>query len=196
MEYIFIFIVILLLFALFSKKDPNQKTIEVEMPNPDKCQDQTMLDFIENTPNYKLELVFKEYIKLGFFLKPLFLEAYDKKINSNKYLLESIEAETKAKKASFNNAAIFEVTGVHIAYRKKRIRNTCEINDRIFLQPEPYNKFDKDAIKVENYDGKLGYIKSDETDEVHPLIKDDYYSYISMIDDYDNYLRLEITVLY
>lgn len=42
MEYIFIFFGIIILFALFSKKDTNQKTIEVEMPNPDKCQDQTI----------------------------------------------------------------------------------------------------------------------------------------------------------
>ncbi len=195
MEFVILIFVIIFLIAVFSPKKTNQKTIELDVPNPDKCQDQTMIDFIKNTPDYKLELVFKEYIKKGFVLKPIFLDAYNKKVNSQLHALQVIQADIEAKKATFKNEDTFEITGVHIADRKRRIRNTCDINDRVFLQAEPSNKFDKNAIKVKNYDGKIGYIKSEETDDVHPIIKGEYYAYIAIIDDYDNYLSLEIKIL-
>lgn len=62
-------------------KIENGIRIEVDVPNPEKCQDKTMIDFISSTPNYKLEPIFKEYSKLNLILKPIYIEAFNQKIN-------------------------------------------------------------------------------------------------------------------
>jgi hypothetical protein len=117
-------------------------------------------------------------------------------IERSRKLLKGIEEQKKIKIASFKNSETFELTGIHIANRKNRIKKTCEENDEIIVSPEPKNKFDRNAIMIENYDGKIGYIKSEDTYEVHQLIGDDHYSFISLIDDFDNFLTVEITILY
>lgn len=91
MTIIIIIIGIFLLFIMFSKINlpkSNQIKIEVDVAHPEKCQDKTMIDFIEITSNYKLEPVFKEYAKRGFILKPLYLEAYRQKIDNGKINLK------------------------------------------------------------------------------------------------------------
>ncbi|GEJ41400.1 hypothetical protein FPN185_contig00011-0040 [Flavobacterium psychrophilum] len=110
--------------------------------------------------------------------------------------LAEIQEENRIKIANFENESIFEVTGVHIATRKKRIKKTCVLGDQVIVYAEPENKFDPNAIVIENHEGILGYIKADDTEEVHDIIKVEHYAYISEIDDYDDYLTLHISIKY
>lgn len=117
-------------------------------------------------------------------------------IDSSRKILAEIQEQKNIKIATLENEATFEVTGIHIADRKNRIKKTCEVNDEVIVSAEPKNKFDPNAIMVQNHKGKLGYIMADDTEEVHRIIKGEHYSYISYIDDFDNYLTLEISIKY
>lgn len=124
------------------------------------------------------------------------IEKSNESIENSRELLRQIKEVRKIKISSLKNEATFEITGIHIAVRKNRIINTCEVDDEIIVSAEPKNKFDKNAIMIENHDGKIGYIKSEDTDEVHPLITGEHYSFISMINNFNDYLDVEITIRY
>lgn len=82
MWIVILIVVFIVLFALLSKSKPieNKIKIDIDVPNPERCQYKTMIDFIENTPNYKLEPVFKEYTKRKLILKPIYIEAFNQKM--------------------------------------------------------------------------------------------------------------------
>lgn len=82
MWVVLIIIVVVFLFVI-SKSGPveNKIKIEITAPNPERCQDKTMIDFINITENYRLEPLFKEYVKNKLILKPIYIEAFNQKIN-------------------------------------------------------------------------------------------------------------------
>jgi hypothetical protein len=211
--WIFILIIVLLvIIGLASAGDKNKTILDIEVPVPGKCQDIFMLNFIKDTDAYKLELVFAEYKRQNFYLKKLYLDALNYKIANGGLTYRTIvneggeetyevydligyfQKERNEARKNFNNSSDFEITGVHIPSRKYKIRKHCNVDDIIFLKAEPKNKFDSNAIKVECYSGLIGYIKITDTAEVHEIIKNEYYAFISLISDDDNYLSLDITI--
>jgi hypothetical protein len=209
-----IIIIVIILFGIVGTSSskalkPGETRIEVDVPNPEKCQDKTMLDFIAETPNYKLEPIFKKYIGLGLLLKPLFLDAYHDKIRTG-FLIRSVYYERagitevppqtadeiiytihkriEKERESYTNELELEIAGVHVPTRKSFIKNYCEELDMVELVPEPRNKFDKNAIKVRCNERLIGYIPSSDTQEVNA-----YLSY----KNYDKgYLTAEIIIEY
>lgn len=115
-------------------------------------------------------------------------------IKRSQKLLDEINAEKQLKRSFFKKYETFEITGVHIPDRKNRIIKTCLIDDQVLLSREPNNKFDLNAIVVENYKGKIGYIQSADTSYVHSILEKEHYAYISYLDNNDNYLTVEITI--
>lgn len=81
--WVVVFIIIVVFLFVISKSGPveNKIKIEITAPNPERCQDKTMIDFINKTENYKLEPLFKEYVKNKLILKPIYIEAFNQKIN-------------------------------------------------------------------------------------------------------------------
>ena len=196
---------------------PGDTRMEVDAPHPERCQDKTMIDFIAETANYKLEPIFKEYARLGYIIKPLYMDAYFEKLNKN-YLnrklyyekaninedpprtaddiINEIRQQRDEERAAYKNSATFEVTGVHIPARKSFIKNYCDEDDWVELVPEPSNKFDKNAIKVRCNNKLIGYVASIDTLEVKEIIKNPHYAYISNKLDLDNYITVDITIEY
>lgn len=83
--WVLIVIVIVVFLVIVGNSGPveNKIKIELDVPNPEKCQDKTMIDFINDTDNYKLEPVFKEYVKRKILLKPIYIEAFNQKLTKN-----------------------------------------------------------------------------------------------------------------
>lgn len=101
---------------------------------------------------------------------------------------KSIIISTKNK-----NTLLFYLTGVHIEERFFWIINYCKPNDVLALEFEPDNIYDPNAIKVLHNDVLIGYVASEDTDEVSDFMKNyDYHAFIYKKDMYGKYLSVEI----
>lgn len=109
-----------------------------------------------------------------------------------KSLIHPVKVET----STVENTLFFEVTGVHISNRKNHLINNCSEYDQVELIPEPNNEYDSDAIKIKCNGKLIGYIKSDETELVHDILKLNYNAYISTLDYDGGYINVEITIDY
>ncbi len=90
----------------------------------------------------------------------------------------------------------FDIAGCFVKNRKTHLLNNCFVGNEVKLVPEPNNKYDSNAIRIRCNGKLIGYIKADETDVVHNILDNDYYAYITVIDDFDNYVSAEIAVEY
>ena len=85
---------------------------------------------------------------------------------------------------------------------RKGIKNLAGTYFDVRIEPEPKNKYDKNAIKIlKADDGRhLGYIPADETEHVREFIKNDFTShsraFIEEGEEYDEELERDKTYLY
>ena len=85
---------------------------------------------------------------------------------------------------------------------RKGIKNLAGTYFDVRIEPEPKNKYDKNAIKIlKADDGRhLGYIPADETEHVREFIKDDFTchcrAFVEEGEEYDEELERDKTYLY
>src|SRR5690606_37683110 len=86
---------------------------------------------------------------------------------------------------------IFELKGLQEDKYVKLLKSNI-IYDEVWIYEEPNNKYDMDAIKVENLYGKIGYVPRDETSEVKEILQNEFKAYINKIERRESYLYAEI----
>lgn len=149
--WIVIVILVVFFFVIVSKSGPveNKIKIELDVPNPEKCQDKTMIDFISDTDNYKLEPVYREYIKRKILLKPIYLEAINQKLTKN-----SIDIDYFYSKLGIKKVEIVEHFEIEDDYFEKPIslKKWAEINqekEKRNLSADDFVRFKTNKIDSE-----------------------------------------------
>ncbi len=206
MVWVIIIVGVVTLFVIVAKNSGpvEQHKIEVTAPDPERCQDKTMIDYIDKTPGVVLEQVFKKYVAAGKVIKPLYLDAFRSRMNGARFdkfhyytLCEGYVADSWNPKGKYENIEYITLAGVHVPARKTHIRLFCSDGDLVELLPEPKNKFDPDAIRVRRNGRLIGYIPADDCEMVHGIINGDYCASISSItEEEDGYLDVEIEISY
>lgn len=97
--------------------------------------------------------------------------------------------------ANYPNKFEFLVSGGNFDEYLYGILNFTNQYDLVKLTPEPYNHFDKNAIKVECNNYHIGYIPSIDADEVHLLLKREHIAYVNAISK-DGYISIKIAIGY
>lgn len=101
--------------------------------------------------------------------------------------LKSASKPVISKKPVYQFAFNVWLAGTHVASRKNYIINNLYDGAPVKLEHEPTNKHDPDAIKVLFNDTLIGYIPSDKTNLVHPIIQKEHSAIIATIDEEDSY---------
>jgi putative lipoic acid-binding regulatory protein len=108
----------------------------------------------------------------------LFIAIVGSKPVANKNTVPVTRKEIDFNLKEYPNQYTFSVSGVHLQDYIHPVLNVCKELDLITLVPEPDNRFDSDAIKVEDSGWHIGYVPAGETYEVHEIIKKDHIAYI------------------
>ena len=207
MFWIVLILAIIVLLYVLSQSGPIKKEtiINIDVPNPERCEDKTMIDFIESTFCHILEPIFKEYINKGLIIKPIYLEAYYEKMNKSSiekkkyydllnipYKKKSYEPR-KTKKTNGNVEIIITITGVSFSNRNVYILSNCNEGDEVILREESTNKYDNNAIAIYHQKKKIGYVDKNETKRF--INRLNYCkSRIIKITNEDNFLNVKVKV--
>ena len=95
----------------------------------------------------------------------------------------------------YPNEYSFNVKGVHLDKYMYPVLNICKEFDMVSLIAEPDNRYDSDAIKVENSGWEIGYVPAGETYEVHEIIKKENIAYIETLRK-GGYINVTIKIRY
>lgn len=118
------------------------------------------------------------------------------RIQESKKLLKDIRNKYPKVKQNFENENEYEVTGVHIANRKKYIIENCIEYDEVELLHEKKNKYSEKAVAVKHLNKIIGYISESENEEVLEIIEKNYDAKIIEIDYDGGYLTVKIIIEY
>lgn len=199
--FIIMLFALILFFAFYSndeKTSSNQRKIEISIPDPEITPIIDFIKYIEKENVSYLKAIYEQHFKSNY-LKPLYRKAFEEKINNGKLVSDEFlnilyPILQKAKTYKYN--LDFELTGVHIKDRKKYILSECELYDFVILNHEPNNPHDNQAIKVEHFHKKIGYVPSGLTDTLHNIIKEDFLAYIDALYEVDGFLTVDIIICY
>lgn len=120
----------------------------------------------------------------------IYLIVYKPKSSQKSITLSSKTPISEPKKNTeplYNNSLRVFLAGVHIASRKKYILNNGWDSMPVDLEPEPKNKHDKEAIAVKHEGKLIGYIPSDKTHLIHPILSKSYEAQFDSMDEEDSY---------
>lgn len=95
----------------------------------------------------------------------------------------------------YPNEYIFDVKGVHLEKYSHAVFNYCKVNDVAILVPEPSNRYDSKAIRVEVNGWEIGYVPKEETQEVHKIINKEHFAYVENHSIY-GYVSVSINIRY
>lgn len=210
-----IWIILIIIFIVFialtsgnsqvTNTSPSQKSFEAEIdvPNPENSNPKSVIEFIDHYDTNVIQPVceklllmdkkipplldsaFRDKIKNHYIIKELYL--WNMSIESRKIIADDLE--------SYPHKYIFELKGLQEdKYAKRLISNI--IYDEVWIYEQPNNKFDSDAIKVENLEGTIGYVPRDETFDVKKILKNEFKAYINRIERQGTYLYGEIIIYY
>ncbi|WP_156831939.1 HIRAN domain-containing protein [Kaistella palustris] len=209
-----ILIGILILFVIMMSSGNNQNNsnlksnksfeAEIEVPNPENSNPKKVIEFIDHYSNPEviksvyeklieldkkippiLDAAFKEKIQNGYITKEIYL--WNLSIENRKIIEDELE--------NYPNSYKFELKGLQENKYVDKLKSNI-IYDEVWLYEEPNNKFDKNAIKVQNLIGTIGYVPKDETFEVKEILQEDFKAYINKIERQENYLFAEIIIHY
>jgi len=195
-------VISLIFFIIFYSSDnkvsSNQRKIEISIPNPETSTEIDFIKFIQKENVNYLKAIYEQHFKLNY-LKPLYRKAFEEKITNGKLVSDeflNILYPILQKVKTYKYNLDFELTGVHIKDRKKYILSECELYDFVILNHEPNNQFDNQAIKVQHFGKKIGYVPAHLTDILHDIIKEDFLAYINSCFEIDGFLTVDITICY
>jgi hypothetical protein len=100
-------------------------------------------------------------------------------------------------KSDFENEVIVYLSGIHVSGRKSYILNNCYEGITVDVLPDPKNKFDPEAIKVIESEKLIGFIPSDKTDLIKPIITQKHKATIFEMREEDSYTnpgKIHLTV--
>ena len=116
-----------------------------------------------------------------------------KKLNKPKNLNQKVIDIDLSKYTYYDE---FEITGVHINYRKEYIINFVKIKYPIKLQRERDNVYSENAIKIMCEGAHIGYVTELDVEEVGNIIEGDYFAFISVLDFDGGYLDLHFKIFF
>ena len=213
-----IWIILILIFFVFvfilnnnsnsNELETNNKTenfnMDIELPNPEKSNPKDVIEFINDYQSIvieevykklkllnnkippKLDLAFRDKIENGLILKEKYL--WNISIQYRKMIQDNLE--------TFENKYSFELKGLQENKYKEELKD-CIIYDEVYLEIEPNNKFDKNAIKVESLNGIIGYVPASETNEVkNIMVNKEHKVYIENIENDMNFITCQIIIYY
>lgn len=196
-------IIVVLFFVHTTSAKPlersNTKSYTVDFPNPEVASPKDVLEAIDNLAPFEVSQIerFLESQGLNYDdYKSAFRDKLMNRFNKAKYSYLLDSGEKFSNKTDKENVLHFDVAGCFVKGRKSHLLNNCSIGDEVTLVPEPKNKFDSNAIRIRCNGKLIGYIRADETDIVHDILENDYYAYLTFIDDFDGYMSAEIAIEY
>lgn len=209
---IWIILIISLVFILFivnnnsenKKPNTNQKEIvDIDVPNPENSNPKSVIEFIDGFGHEtikqvynqlislnkkippKLDAAFKEKIENGFLIKENYL--WNISIENRKIIEDDLE--------EFPNKHSFELKGLQENKYREKLKG-CIIYEEVYLESEPQNKFDQNAVKVECLEGIIGYVPANETNQVKEIMEKDYKAYIENVERDLNFITVYIVLHY
>ena len=208
-----ILIGILVLFVIMMNSGNNQNNsnqnsnksfeAEIEVPNPENSNPKNVIEFIDHYDSNVIEPVYNQLISLNKNIPPLIDSAFRDKIK-NHYLTKEIylwNLSIENRKIiedeleNYPNKYKFELKGLQESKYVEKLKSNI-IYDEVWLYEEPNNKFDKNAIKVENIIGTIGYVPRDETYDLKEILEKEFKAYINKIQRQESYLFAEIIIYY
>lgn len=178
--------------------------MDIELPNPEKSNPKDVIEFINDYQSIVIEEVYKQLISLNNKIPPKLDAAFKEKIQNGRILKEnyfwkiSIEYRKIIQDDldKFENKYSFELKGLKENKYREILKN-CIIYDEVYLEIEPNNKFDKNAIKVEYLDGIIGYAPISETFEIKNILENNEYKvYIENIENVGDFISSQIIIYY
>ena len=162
-----------------------------------------MIEFIDHYDSNVIKPVYEQLNSLNKRIPPLIDSAFREKIQ-NHYISKEIylwNMSIESRKIIeddlevYPSKIIFELKGLHLDKYVNKLKNNI-IYDEVYLEEEPENEYDNEAIKVENLDGIIGYVPREQTFEIKEIIEKDYRAYINKIERQPNFLYAEIIIYY
>lgn len=178
--------------------------MDIELPNPEKSNPKDVIEFINDYQSIVIEEVYKKLKLLDNKIPPKLDAAFKEKIQNGTIIKEnylwnmSIEYRKIIQDdlETFENKYSFELKGLQENKYREKLKD-CIIYDEVYIELEPTNKFDKNAIKVESLDGVIGYVPASETYEVKNIIENNEYKvYIENIESDMNFISTQIIIYY
>jgi hypothetical protein len=178
--------------------------MDIELPNPEKSNPKDVIEFINDYQSIVIEEVYKQLISLNNKIPAKLDAAFKEKIQNGIILKENyfwkISIENRKiiqdDLDKFENKYSFELKGLKENKYREILKN-CIIYDEVYLEIEPNNKFDKNAIKVEYLDGIIGYAPILETFEIKNIIENNEYKvYIENIENVGDFISSQIIIYY
>jgi len=200
-------IFIIVVFIVFVNKNNTQKIeqqiVEIDVPNPETSHPKKIINFINDYDSGVIKQVHEQLIKSNKEIPSNFEIAFQEKIRNGfiqkeKYLWETSLEEydiVQNEIQNFNKKYTFEIKGLQNNTYRKSIKN-CIKYEEVFLENEPKNKFDKNAIKIFCIEGNLGYVPATETFEVGEIISKHHKSYLESIFENDNFIEAYVIIYY
>jgi hypothetical protein len=212
--WIILIAVIVIIFLISSNNSSsaenksNNKTesfnMDIELPNPEKSNPKDVIEFINDYQSIVIEEVYKKLKLLDNKIPPKLDAAFKEKIQNGAIIKEnylwnmSIEYRKIRQDdlETFANKYSFELKGLKENKYREKLKD-CIIYDEVYIELEPENKFDKNAIKVESLDGIIGYVPASETYEVKNIIEyNEYKVYIENIESDIDFISTQIVIYY
>jgi hypothetical protein len=200
---ILILTVVILVFFISNNKPKSieQQVAEIDVPNPENSHPKKVINFINDNQPGIIKQVHEQLTKLNKVIPSNLETAFQEKmrngyIQKEKYLWESSMEEydiVQNEIESLNKTYTFEIKGLQNYAYRKAIKN-CIKYEEVFLENEPKNKFDKNAIKIFCVEGNLGYVPATETTEVSEIISKNYKAYLESIFENDNFIEAYVIV--
>ena len=212
MIWIIILVIVVILFFVFNSGNSKQNIIsstkntfeaEIDVPNPENSNPKNVIEFIDHYDSNVIKPVYEQLNSLNKRIPPLIDSAFREKIQ-NHYISKEIylwNMSIESRKIIeddlevYPSKIIFELKGLHLDKYVNKLKNNI-IYDEVYLEEEPENEYDNEAIKVENLDGIIGYVPREQTFEIKEIIEKDYRAYINKIERQHNFLYAEIIIYY
>ena len=211
MIWIILIVIFLLFFALTAGSPQTNNTAnsknsfeaEIDVPNPENSSPKSVIEFIDHYDSNVIKPVYDKLILLDKKIPPLLDSAFREKI-ANHYIAKEIylwNMSIESRKIiedeleKYPHKYIFELKGLQEDKYVKLLKSNI-IYDEVWIYEEPNNKYDMDAIKVENLYGKIGYVPRDETSEVKEILQNEFKAYLNKIERRESYLYAEIIIYY
>lgn len=212
MILIIILVIVVILFFVFNSGNSKQNIIsstkntfeaEIDVPNPENSNPKNVIEFIDHYDSNVVKPVYEQLNSLNKRIPPLIDSAFREKIQ-NHYISKEIylwNMSIESRKIIeddlevYPSKIIFELKGLHLDKYVNKLKNNI-IYDEVYLEEDPENEYDNEAIKVENLDGIIGYVPREQTFEIKEIIEKDYRAYINKIERQPNFLYAEIIIYY
>ena len=212
MIWIIILVIVVILFFVFNSGNSKQNIIsstkntfeaEIDVPNPENSNPKNVIEFIDHYDSNVIKPVYEQLNSLNKRIPPLIDSAFREKIQ-NHYISKEIylwNMSIESRKIIeddlevYPSKIIFELKGLHLDKYVNKLKNNI-IYDEVYLEEDPENEYDNEAIKVENLDGIIGYVPREQTFEIKEIIEKDYRAYINKIERQPKFLYAEIIIYY